>query len=451
MDITEVTAVIYHALVYSTVGDFLVEELLFEQEGGPTEIIRVCNTAGETIKLSSVALSRLQVSDNFPNPEFFAIANMGGKHTQEVHCPPKSTVLENDISSAITARSHQAVKAQGASYLIPVPLFLTSCVFSSKHGFIQAGPPHSRNSLQVLFFHLYLISGSSIRIGIGSNYSNIYEQSILPCKKEELQCGDGLCLLNWLRCHYKKDCGRDYMSIKLTCSKVHLNQSSPTSEFPSYSENGSDTSLLVSPLLVAGVVIGLVLFLSCVTIIVGSLRKDGRLRHPHLRRDAVYAPDGFSYGGSFGELRSTCLEEFPPAFDFGSYLDTLSQVNVMYPDSPPRYDECVGPGATQIYIPTDDPPPYSLTDPCQRNELSVNISLEEEAASGTTGQAANYAVRLQDLQQPISSISLSSLTLEAAPLYETVVCEQNIPIPLVPMEVLKNSSTDYQTLLNQIM
>jgi len=48
------------------------------------------------------------------------------------------------------------------------------------------------------------------------------------------------------------------------------------------------------------------------------------------------APDGFSYGGSFGELRSTCMEEFPPAFDFGSYLDMLSQVNVTYPDSPPR-------------------------------------------------------------------------------------------------------------------
>ncbi|XP_010004543.1 PREDICTED: protein BEAN1-like [Chaetura pelagica] len=233
--------------------------------------------------------------------------------------------------------------------------------------------------------------------------------------------------------------------------EVHLNHSSPTSEFPSYSENGNDTSLLVSPLLVAGVVIGLVLFLSCVTIIVGSLRKDGRLRHPDLRTDAVYALDGFSYGGSFGELRSTCLEEFPPAFDFDSYLDTLSQVNIMYPDAPPRYDECMGPGATQIYIPTEDPPPYSLMDPFQRNEISINISLEEEAASGTIGEAANYAVRLQDLQQPISSISLSSLTLEAAPLYETVVCEQNIPIPLVPMEVLKNSSTDYQTLLNQIM
>ncbi|NWH24398.1 BEAN1 protein, partial [Grus americana] len=181
------------------------------------------------------------------------------------------------------------------------------------------------------------------------------------------------------------------------------NQSSPTSEFPSYSENGNDTSLLVSPLLVAGVVIGLVLFLSCVTIIVGSLRKEGRAA---ILIACFPAPDGFSYGGSFGELRSTCMEEFPPAFDFGSYLDTLSQVNVMYPDSPPRYDECVGPGATQIYIPTDDPPPYSLTDPCQRNEISINISLEEAAASGTTGQAANYAVRLQDLQQPISSISL---------------------------------------------
>ncbi|NXN94088.1 BEAN1 protein, partial [Rhinopomastus cyanomelas] len=184
------------------------------------------------------------------------------------------------------------------------------------------------------------------------------------------------------------------------------NQSSPASEFPSYGENSNDTSLLVSPLLVAGVVIGLVLFLSCVTIIVGSLRKDGRLRHPPPRRDAAYAPDGFSYGGSFGELRSTCTEAFPPAVEFGSYLDTLSQVNVLYPDSPPRYDECVGPGATQLYVPTDDPPPYSLMDPCQRSAASVGVSLEEEAAPATTGQAASYAAGMQDLQQPVSPIVL---------------------------------------------
>ena len=48
--VTEVVAVIYHALVYSRVGAFLVEELLFEEEGGWIEIIQVCNTAGETIK-----------------------------------------------------------------------------------------------------------------------------------------------------------------------------------------------------------------------------------------------------------------------------------------------------------------------------------------------------------------------------------------------------------------
>ncbi|NXO62479.1 BEAN1 protein, partial [Phainopepla nitens] len=192
------------------------------------------------------------------------------------------------------------------------------------------------------------------------------------------------------------------------------NQSSTPSAVPSPREHGGDPSLLVSPLLVAGVVIGLVLSLSCATIVVGSLRKDSRFGHPQAGREAAdaninscfAAPDGFSHGGSSAELRSTCTEEFPPACDLDSYLDLLSQVNIMYPDPPPCYDECVGPGATQIYIPTDDPPPYSLTDPCQRNEIPINIciSQEEEAASRTAGRAAHSAVRLQDLQQPSSAI-----------------------------------------------
>ncbi|OWK54255.1 protein BEAN1 isoform X1 [Lonchura striata] len=207
----------------------------------------------------------------------------------------------------------------------------------------------------VIFFHLPLTSGSSINIGIGSNYSN------LP---------------------------------------IASNQSSASSAFPSRGERGGDSSLLVSPLLVAGVVIGLVLLLSCATILVGSLRRDSRAG------PAAAAPDGFSHGGSSTELRSTCSEEFPPACDFDSYLDILSQVNIMYPDPPPCYDECVGPGATQIYIPTDDPPPYSLTDPCQRNEIPRNtcIRQEEEAASGT----ADAAVRLQGLQQPSSALAVIS-------------------------------------------
>uniref|UniRef100_A0ABM5EUV4 Protein BEAN1 isoform X2 n=1 Tax=Pogona vitticeps TaxID=103695 RepID=A0ABM5EUV4_9SAUR len=70
----------------------------------------------------------------------------------------------------------------------------------------------------VLFFHLSLTPGSSVRLGTGRSHSKLYEQDILPCKKEELQCGNGLCLMNHLHCRYKKDCGKDYVSITVTCS-----------------------------------------------------------------------------------------------------------------------------------------------------------------------------------------------------------------------------------------
>ncbi|KAI3363438.1 hypothetical protein L3Q82_012052 [Scortum barcoo] len=67
---------------------------------------------------------------------------------------------------------------------------------------------------------------------------------------------------------------------------VCLSSNQSHGEYPdcrSERESGGEASLLVSPLVVAGIVIGLVLFLSCITIIVGSLRKDSRLRNPHLR------------------------------------------------------------------------------------------------------------------------------------------------------------------------
>uniref|UniRef100_A0A7M4FU66 Protein BEAN1-like n=1 Tax=Crocodylus porosus TaxID=8502 RepID=A0A7M4FU66_CROPO len=154
-----------------------------------------------------------------------------------------------------------------------------------------------------------------------------------------------------------------------------MNKPSPcpsTCEFPSYSGNGNDTSLLVSPLLVAGVVIGLVLFLSCVTIIVGSLRKDGRLRHPYMRRDANYV---------LYIHRQLLTQEFPKTApsDPCTYQRDTELVILPCKNSESlnvfsfSYDECVGPGATQIYIPTDDPPPYSLRDPCRRNDFSINI------------------------------------------------------------------------------
>uniref|UniRef100_A0A6I8NHL8 Brain expressed associated with NEDD4 1 n=1 Tax=Ornithorhynchus anatinus TaxID=9258 RepID=A0A6I8NHL8_ORNAN len=149
---------------------------------------------------------------------------------------------------------------------------------------------------------------------------------------------------------------------------VHPNQSIPINEFPSYTETINDPGLLVSPLLVAGVVIGLVLFLSCMTIIVGGLRKERRLRHQNF--SGTYGPDSFSFGDSIGEMRSTCFEEFPPDFDFESFLESQPQPPVMYSDLPPRYEECVRPTALQI--PTDEPPPYSLTDPGQRIELPAD-------------------------------------------------------------------------------
>ncbi|XP_061077123.1 protein BEAN1-like [Conger conger] len=223
------------------------------------------------------------------------------------------------------------------------------------------------------------------------------------------------------------------MLMKLICS-VSSNQSRLAHEYSDCRDRGSEASLLVSPLVVAGIVIGLVLFLSCVTIIVGSLRKDGRLHNPHLR--SSYAPDGFSYGGSIGELRSPCIEDLPPVFDFDSYMETLSQVNVMYPDAPPHYEECVGPGATQMYIPTDDPPPYSLTDPCQgRDTQAMHNCLEIEVSDGATGRL-----------HTVASISLTALSTEDAPPYEAVVGGQGQAIPLIPTNLqMKHASADTST------
>uniref|UniRef100_A0A8C4H098 Brain expressed, associated with NEDD4, 1 n=1 Tax=Dicentrarchus labrax TaxID=13489 RepID=A0A8C4H098_DICLA len=223
--------------------------------------------------------------------------------------------------------------------------------------------------------------------------------------------------------------------ISLCLPAVSSNQSH--GEYPdcrSERESGGEASLLVSPLVVAGIVIGLVLFLSCITIIIGSLRKDSRLRNPHLRARLllhVYFSaglDGFSYGGSVGELRSTCLEDFPPGLDFDSYRETLSQVNNLYPDSPPRYDECVGPGSTQIYIPTDDPPPYSLLDPCQRGT----------SASAAWFSPSHYPLGLQG--QEHQHIAAISFPLEAAPPYESVLAEQGQPLPLMPCNLYKHQS-----------
>ncbi|XP_058010861.1 protein BEAN1 [Ahaetulla prasina] len=208
--------------------------------------------------------------------------------------------------------------------------------------------------------------------------------------------------------------------------------------------------MLDSSVLVAGVVIGVVLFLSCVAILIGSLRKNHCFRHLQLWSDASYTPDCFSYGGSVGELRSSCAEEFPPTFYFSSYMEALSQANIIHADSPPRYDECVGPGAAQIYLPTEDPPPYSLIDPCQQNDMSINNPLEERGStSATMGQGSEGLVRIQDLRQPSTALS-SSFPTETAPPYEAVVCEQSVPLPQASLALLKGSADYHRTLFDRI-
>ncbi|KAK2085211.1 Protein bean1 [Saguinus oedipus] len=71
-----------------------------------------------------------------------------------------------------------------------------------------------------------------------------------------------------------------------TCPKVaRYNRTSYF--YPTFSESSEHSHLLVSPVLVASAVIGVVIILSCITIIVGSIRRDRQARlqrHRHRHR-----------------------------------------------------------------------------------------------------------------------------------------------------------------------
>ncbi|XP_072135307.1 protein BEAN1 isoform X2 [Mobula birostris] len=228
------------------------------------------------------------------------------------------------------------------------------------------------------------------------------------------------------------------------------NQSGGSHGYPHY-ESGSDANLLVSPLVVAGIVIGLVLFLSCMTIIVGSFRKDSRLRNSNIRAEASYAPDAFSFGESIGELRSTCIEDYPPVFDFDSYTETLSQVNVMYQDSPPHYEDCVRDAGPGMYLPEDDPPPYSLTDPWQRP--APRLLPEQESAVLESGDRTDGpAMAPESQQEAVSSVSTTSLPSAQAPPYERVARRgRDVALPMIPQAELKETAGEGRSLARTIV
>ncbi|XP_057566809.1 protein BEAN1 [Hippopotamus amphibius kiboko] len=208
--------------------------------------------------------------------------------------------------------------------------------------------------------------------------------------------------------------------------------------YPTFSESSEHSHLLVSPVLVASAVIGVVIILSCITIIVGSIRRDRqarlqrrRRRHRRHRRrrrrhreyEHGYVFDGHTYSRSSHRMRYACspAEDWPPPLDLSSDGDVdATALQELYPDSPPGYEECMGPGATQLYVPTDAPPPYSLTDSCP--ELDGVL----DAGSGHSPSQHQQAQRLQG-QSGLRTVSMDTL-----PPYEAV-CGASPPSGLLPL------------------
>uniref|UniRef100_A0AAY5EJ09 Brain expressed associated with NEDD4 1 n=1 Tax=Electrophorus electricus TaxID=8005 RepID=A0AAY5EJ09_ELEEL len=237
------------------------------------------------------------------------------------------------------------------------------------------------------------------------------------------------------------------------CISSRSNQSSPIHEYPDCRDRASEPSLLVSPLVVAGIVIGLVLFLSCVTIIVGSLRKDREAHahtHTHTHTHARICKCTHRHVCTCRHANTMFL--IRNVTDWKVLGKVTQSQSLFFCFS---YEECVGPAATQIYVPTDDPPPYSLTDPCHRDQLHPPhscLEAQELPASASwlsVSGSSQHPIRLQDwIAHPVASISLSATPLEEAPPYEAVVREQSQPLPqsqllpLLPMDLLKHTAEE---------
>ncbi|XP_040838534.1 protein BEAN1 isoform X1 [Ochotona curzoniae] len=207
--------------------------------------------------------------------------------------------------------------------------------------------------------------------------------------------------------------------------------------YPTFSESSEHSHLLVSPVLVASAVIGVVIILSCITIIVGSIRRDRQARlqrhrhrhhhHHHRRRhreyEHGYVSEEHAYSRSSRRMRYACspVEDWPLPLDVSSDGDVDATVlRELYPDSPPGYEECVGPGATELYVPTDAPPPYSLTGSCPTLDSAVDAS---------SGQDPSQS---QQVHRPEELSGLHTTSMDMLPPYEAV-CGAGPPSGLLPL------------------
>ncbi|XP_058383937.1 protein BEAN1 isoform X3 [Diceros bicornis minor] len=230
------------------------------------------------------------------------------------------------------------------------------------------------------------------------------------------------------------------MSFKRPCPLARYNRTSYF--YPTFSESSEHSHLLVSPVLVASAVIGVVIILSCITIIVGSIRRDRQARlqrhhhrhrrhhhhhHRHRRRhreyEHSYVSDGHTYSRSSHRMRYACspAEDWPPPLDLSSDGDVDATVlRELYPDSPPGYEECVGPGATQLYIPTDAPPPYTLTDSCPALDSALDAVSRHSPG------------RHQQAQRTGGQSGLHTISMDTLPPYEAV-CATSTPLGLLSL------------------
>nr|XP_044999348.1 protein BEAN1 isoform X1 [Jaculus jaculus]XP_044999418.1 protein BEAN1 isoform X1 [Jaculus jaculus] len=230
------------------------------------------------------------------------------------------------------------------------------------------------------------------------------------------------------------------MSFKRPCPLARYNRTSYF--YPTFSESSEHSHLLVSPVLVASAVIGVVIILSCITIIVGSIRRDRQARlqrhhhrhrrhhhhHRHRRRrhreyEQGYVSEGHTHSRSSHRMPEACspAEDWPPPLDISSDGDVDATVlRELYPDSPPGYEECVGPRATQLYIPTDAPPPYSLTSSCS----TLNGALHSGRGHGPSQHEQEPRTRSQS--------GLRTVSMDTLPPYEAV-CGAGSPSDLLQL------------------
>ncbi|KAF4090846.1 hypothetical protein AMELA_G00030320 [Ameiurus melas] len=98
------------------------------------------------------------------------------------------------------------------------------------------------------------------------------------------------------------------------------------------------------------------------------------------------------------------------------------------------YDECVGRDATQIFTPTDDPPPYSHTSHTYPCTEGVELPEGTSRWSAHAHAGSIHPIRLQD----VSSVFVFSL--DELPPYEAVMEQQNRTIPLIANDDVKHTA-----------